>query len=626
MKKEKCVFALIGMWSIAWASITPQIGASRTTGIAPLAVFVDATATAGLGGNDYINANFDWNFDKNNLDSTGKHVVTRGFVAAHVYENPGTYTLQLIVHDRLGAGATTTTQVTVTPFTGTTYYVASNGNDSAAGASMSAPLATPEYAVQKKGGPNTRILLRKGDKFTITEMFISDKTGPMIVGSYIDPNKPSTELPMMYCAHTGDGMINLSKSSDCRFMDFHLRSLCPVPHDGTKAGNRAGTIYPDTRDILILRIEVDSVNRCGFMGSGLNTFIFDCYYHDYGTYGYYGDSLNRFAFVGNISRRLGDGQHYIRTQGGSKGFFAYNDDAQSDVNYDEITFRGSTSQIYALENRFDQCISIHPQNSGVTENESYCVIDGNLVRSGGVPIAAKHIAVRNNILFNCGISLDNHPLVGMSDDVTIMNNTCFGEVTEIVMGSATNAIIKNNIFSTTTTLGYAKGLYLENALSNYKIDNNIYYAPNKGGPLWFCDSGVNLGEKGFANWQAAGADAHSLVADPLFASTDSSSSDFLKLSANSPARGAGAAGPVFSDMTGTPRPAGQPTDAGARLFGSASARPFAPVSHIRRAEFNVRTMQAFDIQGRRVRMSNYRSMHGVVIFRVAPVVRKVVLF
>ena len=183
--------AAVSLLSSIWAAITPQVGASRTTGVAPLAVFVDATATAtaGLDGGDYVNANFDWNFDRDGADASGKHTVTRGFVAAHVYENPGTYTIQLTVHDRLGATATATTQVVVTAFGGTTYYVATGGSNAVAGTSMTAPLATADYAILQKGGPNTRILLRKGDRFTIPPITVS-KTGPMIVGSYSDPNNP----------------------------------------------------------------------------------------------------------------------------------------------------------------------------------------------------------------------------------------------------------------------------------------------------------------------------------------------------------------------------------------------------------------------------------------------------
>jgi hypothetical protein len=203
--------------------------------------------------------------------------------------------------------------------------------------------------------------------------------------------------------------------------------------------------------------------------------------------------------------------------------------------------------------------------------------------------------------------------VGMSDDVTIVNNTCYGNSTEIVSGSATNAIIKNNVFYTVTNLNYAKGLNLANAMSNYQIDNNIYYAPNKGGPLWFVANGVNIGGGGFDKWQTAGADVHGRYVDPLFISTDSSSPDFLKPSAASPVRGAGAAVPVYCDIAGTVRPAGQATDAGAWLYGSHSGvRSFAGArARLPTAGFTILGAHGFDLLGRTVPVPYYRTARSV---------------
>jgi hypothetical protein len=592
--------SLVGAFTCLEAAITPQIGATRTTGVAPLAVFVDATTTAGLDGNDYVNANFDWDFDRDGVDPAGKHTVTRGFVAAHVYENPGTYTIQLAVHDRLGATATATQQIVVTPFTGTTYYVATGGSNSAAGTSMSAPLATPEYAISNKGGPNTRVLLRRGDRFTIAPMTVS-KTGPMIVGAYTDPNSPSTALPMMYCTASGDGMVNVSNSSDLRFMDFHLRSLCPNPHDGTGTGQRAGTIYSNTTDMLILRVEVDSVNHNGFLSDARNTFIFDCYYHDYGTYGFFSGDVSRLAIVGLVSRRLGSGQHFIRLQGGSKAFIAYNEDTESSVNYDGFTIREGTSQVCLVGNRFSNVLSVLADNREAGEHDGHFVLDGNTVSDGDIIMRANHISFRNNIIRNGGIGIGTSPIAGSDPmNVTICNNSFHGTNYEMVFGSSTNVTIKNNVFHTTTA--DATGMRLDNALSNYQIDNNIYYKQS---------GSLSFGVGGFANWQVAGADAHGRIVNPQFASTDPSSPDFLKLSANSPARGNGAVVPVFCDVAGTPRPAGQATDAGAWLYGSSvGVRPAARASASQRTEFTTSGGQAYDLRGRFVRMPPDRSAHG----------------
>jgi hypothetical protein len=618
----KSTLAFIGLicaslFNSVWAAVTPQIVASRVAGVAPLAVFVDATTTAGLDGGDYINANFDWNFDRDNVDPTGKHSVTRGFVAAHVYETPETYTIQLIVHDRLGATATSTTQIVVSPFAGTTYYVAICGSNSAAGTAMTAPLATPDYAISNKGGPNTRILLRCGDRFPFPPTNVS-ATGPMIVGSYSHPNNPSSVPPMLYCSTDGWGILNVS-GADCRIMDIHIRSAFTSIDNGNVSPNqRAGSVGMTASNTLFLRVEVDSVGRDAIEGNGRNTFFFDCYYHDYGGYGCYVDSLNHFALVGVVSRRLKGGQHFVRSQGGSKAFIAYNDLDQSNANDENITCRGSTTQAYVLGNRLDQNMSFHPQYDGAVEYQSYCVADGNLFRGGSIGVAAKHVSIRNNLFNNGSVGLSTFQVVGISDDVTICNNSFYGYVNEMVNGSATNVVIKNNILYASQADEWAKGLAFGNSLANYRIDNNIYYAPNKNGYLWFSNGGVDYGRTaGFIGWQATGNDTHGMYANPLFVSTDSSSPDFLKLSASSPARGAGAVVPVFDDVAGTPRPAGQPTDAGAWLYGSnAGVRPFAKAVDRSQTRVSSGDAMRFDLLGRLVLQSGASGlMKGVAVQR-----------
>jgi hypothetical protein len=567
---------LLGTVVLVNAAITPHIALNRTSGVAPLAVFADATTTEGLAKDDYINAHFAWNFDRDGLDPTGRHSPTRGFVAAHVYENPGTYTITLDVIDRSGATASATAQVVVSPFSGTTYYVAAGGNNSAAGTSLTAPLATPDFALKQKAAPNTRILLRKGDRFTVPGFTVSNASGPVIVGAYSDPEKPSDQAPILFNNQDGWGFISFgSGCGDWRVMDIHIRGA-GVNTDVSPA--QRGFSLSGT-GLLFLRVEVDSMARDAFAGagSGLNNFIFDCYLHDFGGYGYWCDPINQGAFVGNVSLRQNGGEHLFRTQSGSKEFIAYNEISDCVDVMSGIQIRGNSSQAYLLGNRVEKDCAFHPQNNTSEEYESYCVADGNTFINAGFGIAAKHIAIRNNRFFNGAISLDVHPLVGMSDSVTILGNSCYGRrVNELVSGSATNAVIKNNIFYTISTDDWAAGLNLGNALNNYRIDYNLYFAPNKPnkGNLWFVVNGVELGRGSFTAWQAAGGDVHGKYANPLFASTDSSSSDFLKLGAGSPAIGAGATAgddaPLFCDFDGKVRATDQPTDMGACLYGTSS--------------------------------------------------------
>lgn len=85
------------------------ISTSRTSGVAPLSVFFDATGTTGLTDNGffansaaYMDATFAWNFDADGTDVGAKYRTASGFLVAHVFENPGTYKVSLDVYDAAG--------------------------------------------------------------------------------------------------------------------------------------------------------------------------------------------------------------------------------------------------------------------------------------------------------------------------------------------------------------------------------------------------------------------------------------------------------------------------------------------------------------------------------------------
>ncbi|HUW84794.1 MAG TPA: PKD domain-containing protein, partial [Phycisphaerae bacterium] len=84
--------------------------ASRTSGIAPLAVFFDAVDPASgvlqPTDGDYASLGYAWDFgdpDAGTWSTNGNSRNTAmGYVAAHVYEQPGTYTATLTVTDTQG--------------------------------------------------------------------------------------------------------------------------------------------------------------------------------------------------------------------------------------------------------------------------------------------------------------------------------------------------------------------------------------------------------------------------------------------------------------------------------------------------------------------------------------------
>ncbi|MFH0976539.1 MAG: PKD domain-containing protein, partial [Spirochaetota bacterium] len=219
-----------------YGPINISVSTSRVNGVAPLSVFFDATGTTGLTNNcffnnnaAYMDATFAWNFDVTNVDPGANYRAASGFVAAHVFENPGTYTVRLTVYDAAGDSASEDITITVSAFSGTPYYVAAAplGSDFNDG-SMSNPFLTPNHALTGSHvQPNTRILFRNGDTFIISnQVTVSDKTGPIIIGGYSDPSSPSLDKPIIHTTAVNSdwATIHFYNCSDIRIMNIAARA------------------------------------------------------------------------------------------------------------------------------------------------------------------------------------------------------------------------------------------------------------------------------------------------------------------------------------------------------------------------------------------------------------------
>ncbi len=168
--------------------ITPNIVCSRTAGFAPLAVFFDATATLDTATTQPVkDCHFQWEFGDPSSGvwlngalpggrSKNKH---QGFVAAHTFETPGTYTVRLRVTsaDKVTSGMIFRT-VTVTDFNtvypNSTYYLANGAAPVAGQNGVPAGVAgdklvggiTTLSQITTYLASNRRVLLKRGDTFT----------------------------------------------------------------------------------------------------------------------------------------------------------------------------------------------------------------------------------------------------------------------------------------------------------------------------------------------------------------------------------------------------------------------------------------------------------------------------
>jgi hypothetical protein len=211
---------IVASLSVGSVQALPMTAASRTSGVAPLAVFFDAVDVDGWlsgvvqpplvnGRREYADFHYLWNFGDSNsgvwaTNGRSKNEAT-GYIAAHVFEQPGTYAVTLEVistttctsNTNCPGGACDTRfnlcaydysqEVTVQDpevvFAGKTYYASSSGLDTNSGTSTSAPFKTFSKAMSMLA-PNTRILFKRGDTFSASSGVTINMAGPGLIGAY----------------------------------------------------------------------------------------------------------------------------------------------------------------------------------------------------------------------------------------------------------------------------------------------------------------------------------------------------------------------------------------------------------------------------------------------------------
>ena len=179
---------------------------SRTSGVAPLSVFFDATATTSkLTTKPFHKLQYTWDFG----DPAGSPVsgatwangavssvprsrnAATGAVTGHVYENVGIFHPTLTIYDGVNSHVVILPAITVTdPNALTTYCVAAATTPVPGSAGCPAgatPLQQPNFATAMStaiAAGATRILFNRGDTFTDPAQTVITTQGPGLIGSY----------------------------------------------------------------------------------------------------------------------------------------------------------------------------------------------------------------------------------------------------------------------------------------------------------------------------------------------------------------------------------------------------------------------------------------------------------
>ncbi len=568
--------------------IVPVITTSRTNGVAPLSVFFDATGTTGLTDDGffsdnaaYMDATFAWDFDADNTDPNGNYENASGFLVAHVFEQPGTYSVHLDIYDAAGRTASENITITVTEFSGTTYYVADDGSLSNTGLTMDDPFLTPSQALSSSIlGPNVRVLFKNGDTFMIDNMVaVSDVAGPIIIGAYSDPEEPSEDKPIIYTTAVDSdwSTIHFWNSSDIRIMDIAARATSESSEDprypfGIGWGN--GCTH-----MLKYRTEEYENGGISLSPCGQYTTIAECEFHDTTQTGFttsdYGPNdgaaiIGNWVYDKNVVDQSNE-EHIFRLQNGSRYFIAHNTFGPNIVvNFDAVTIRGNSEKVVIYKNKMTGWVqAIWPQvRNSYEEYQHHCIMDANLIigqglyendRQGAIAMHAKDIVIRNNIIYDYqyGIAIGDDTVVGPSQRIKVYNNTFINPSVDdtfnpICVDEACSDIeIKNNLM-----LDIAGGNPLYTAfldvrsgtVFNGESDHNMFY-----GSSWSADPNLFDGLT-LADWQSStGNDQYSAIANPQLLSTDYDDPNFCIPQAGSPVIGTGEFTPNALDFNGNLR-------------------------------------------------------------------------
>jgi hypothetical protein len=219
------------------ASVTSDIATNRVSGVAPLAVYFDASGTtATTTSRPFHDLNYQWDFgdpDSGIWAVSGKSKNTdKGPLAGHVFETPGTYTVTLTATDITGASDVKTVGITVqdpnSVFSGTNTICVSTSGDFTGAPAGAQTITTSSWDTAVSFlGTGKRVLLRRGDAWNFSgnrkDLLFN---GPGILGAFGTGPRPvihftnsNTNIGIFRTGtHQTPGQFN-----DFRFMDLDVQ-------------------------------------------------------------------------------------------------------------------------------------------------------------------------------------------------------------------------------------------------------------------------------------------------------------------------------------------------------------------------------------------------------------------
>jgi hypothetical protein len=452
------------------------IKVNRTEGVAPLAVSFDITNTVFDDDDQLMLAEFMWDFG----DEDDDYNIGKGYCPSHVYRELGTYTAEVTAYYN-GTMATSSVEITVSEFSGTTYYISTDGSDANDGLTESTPLATVSYAKTNFLDTNVQFLLRQGDTFVQDSGILIGKhggdvvLGPVIFSSYVDPDSPSDNKPIIY--DTRDDTEYVQIFAMLNVDDFRIVNIKFQGAGGDFSNRDRDATYPSgvamsapspSTNCLILDCDIQGAGSISIHPEGDYHVVQDCTVRDGGSYGVYMGWGTNCAFIGLSMKEFAyDSPEYTMrlSSGIIKNYVAYND-LWGDYTKSTFQIRGDDSSYnYVWNNQFDRFAGINQTNNEEDETLHHNTFDSNIAvmrdyeentdtsyDSIGFFFSSNNSMVRNNIVygFDHGFGINTHDIVGGCDKLWYHNNTVIAlreNANFITMPTdATNIELRNNIF------------------------------------------------------------------------------------------------------------------------------------------------------------------------------------
>lgn len=414
-------------------------------GMAPFAVHVHAL-TSDV--SDQMQTRYEWDFG----DGGTAYNKLEGFNAAHIYRNPGTYTIRLKVTDSSGKSSVASKQVQVAPDTRRTVYVSTSGNDSSDGSSMGSPVRSPTRAKQLMGD-DCRVLFQRGGQFDLSAPFHIEASN-VVVGAYGTGADPK----FMWVGNIPfAGMITMWWWA----RDIVIENLQFDSYNNNPDNTIVRGVQPHGNNVTVTRCNFARVSYA--MNTEFGVWRFLAQQNTAGNIGaYFIWAIGTdHVYLGNTVQDDAD-EHTIRLASASRVLIAHNDLRNT---WKSTIWAMEGHHCYITRNTLrDGRVLIGPNFAGGTWEARYrqCVADGNLILDEGFVLysGAENVMLRNNIIRNNGgdsVSIWGWygPMNRTTRDVKVYNNT------------GTNSDTQNGCF-----------LKLGDGAEDIKVMNNLYVAPS----------------------------------------------------------------------------------------------------------------------------------------------------